>query len=69
MAVAFDGQLYGIGEHLVVVEERILQLDTDGCVFLEGKRLAVGKNSEFAVHFLLSFRVEKPSLVTLPAAI
>ena len=34
MSVAFDGQLYGIGEHLIVVEERILQLDTDGCVFL-----------------------------------
>ena len=51
MAVAFDRQLYRVGKHLVVVEERILQLDTDGCVFLEGERLAVGKNGEFAVHF------------------
>ena len=45
MSVAFDWQLYGIGKHLIVVEERILQLYTDGCVFLEGERLAVGKNS------------------------
>ena len=52
MAVAFNGQLYGIGKHLVVIEERILQFDTDGCVFLDGERLAVGKKCEFAIHIL-----------------
>ena len=52
MAVAFNGQLYGIGKHLIVVEERILQLDTYGCVFIDGERLAVGKKSEFAIHIL-----------------
>ena len=55
MAVAFDGQLYGLREHLGIVEERILQLDTDGCVFLKGERLAVGKNGEFAVHVCCFF--------------
>ena len=44
MTVAFQGQLYGIGEHLNVVEQGIAQLDADGCVFLQGEGLAVGKN-------------------------